>query len=156
MTYTHSSLSSFSFNTRVITSTQGGMGKSLFVEEKARLLHQILQLKPSSRRTNDRQNVLVTIRVQGVRVDIVEVVARLNSFENKTGRPTLYHFDVAPTVCKAFSLSVQLIIASLCSHPIIVSVLRPSVLSQLSIFPLFYSNNSLSMQRTLDITIHCS
>jgi len=90
----------FSFNTRVITSTQGGMGKSTFVEEKARVLRNVVLMSPRNRHTKDKKDdILMTIRVQGVRVDIVEVVDRLNSMNSKKHQPTIYHFDVAPTVC---------------------------------------------------------
>ncbi|XP_066918681.1 E3 ubiquitin-protein ligase rnf213-alpha-like [Clytia hemisphaerica] len=85
------------FNTRIITSSEGGMGKSLYVDERKEIMLSSCYGFTSSEKAS--KNIL-TIRVQGTTVDVVEIVERLQEINSQQmdDHPKFYHFDVAPTV----------------------------------------------------------
>ena len=94
----------FSYNARVVSSTSGGMGKSLFVQEKGTALENLLmssaKMKYRISRSKHLNTIVVTIPVHGTSVYMDEIVELLLMFEERQGCsfPRIYHFDIAPTV----------------------------------------------------------
>ena len=71
----------------MVSSANGGMGKSLFVDAR-----------------KEKMVTTLTIRIQGTTVDVVEIMERLKQLKrNSDSDAVFYHFDVAPTVWKGFN-----------------------------------------------------
>uniref|UniRef100_A0A7M5U071 RZ-type domain-containing protein n=1 Tax=Clytia hemisphaerica TaxID=252671 RepID=A0A7M5U071_9CNID len=90
-----------SYNVRVISSTRGGMGKSLMIDRKC---HQLDYYTANSATTIQKERfqryqTLVRTPVHGTAVCYEDVVSKLaeNSIFD-ADFPRIYHFDVAPTV----------------------------------------------------------
>ena len=104
-----------SYNARVVSSVNGGMGKSLFVKEKAYSLKQILMssaiMKGRMSRSRNPSANAVTIPVHGTSVCENEIVESLLRFEERDeyNFPRIYHFDVAPSVSTLVFIHLRLL-----------------------------------------------
>lgn len=81
------------------------MGKSMYVNAKKRKLKtKIKRSEPMKSRQGKcrKDNVLVTVPVHTVGVSNEEIVEALCEYEEHVENvfPRIYHFDIAPLVCK--------------------------------------------------------
>ncbi|XP_057290514.1 E3 ubiquitin-protein ligase rnf213-alpha-like isoform X3 [Hydractinia symbiolongicarpus] len=101
------------YNTRVIRSEIGGMGKSLVVTEKVAALERLTRNSFKHKNKKMPEQQVVTTPVHSTSVEIDDVVDALCVFEEKPedAFPRIYHFDIAPTVsygldCFLFNLVI--------------------------------------------------
>ena len=88
----------------MITSSRGGMGKSLFIQQKSSELDEYVSKNASVKQKDRFQNdsTLVRTPVHGTSVSYNDIVSNLSSNSiPDDGFPRMYHFDVAPTVKNA-------------------------------------------------------
>ena len=70
------------------------MGKTLYVETQIEALLENNRVRPE-----DKDDIVHTVRVHGTKVDVDDIVKRLNRSRSDTSEVArLFHFDVAPTV----------------------------------------------------------
>ena len=85
----------------MITSSRGGMGKSLFIQQKSDELDKYVSKNASARQKDRFQNHSTVVRtpVHGTAVNYNDIVSNLSSNSiSDDDFPRMYHFDVAPTV----------------------------------------------------------